>query len=111
MEQSVMANKFFILITILLISCGKDVSISTKELQYNSTLSNGTSISSNQEGLLLRDTKDRLVVGGTTYNVSIYSSYLALEFIAARPLNSQHQVKFKGKLRGSEIILELIETK
>lgn len=106
-----MANKLILLSFVLLISCGKDVNISTKKLQYNSTLSTGTASSSYQEGLLLRDTKDRLVVGGTTYNVSMYSSYLALEFIAAKRLNTQHQVKFKGKFRGNDIILELIEAK
>lgn len=106
-----MGNKLFFFVLILASSCGKDVSISTKKLEYNSTLSNGTSISSIQEGLLLRDHKDRLIVSGTTYNVSMYSSYLALEFIAARPLNTQHQVKFKGKFSRSEVILEMIELK
>lgn len=106
-----MVSKLFILTLFLVTACGKDVSISTKKLEYNSTLSTGTSTNSIQEGLLLRDTKDRLVYGGNTYNVSMYSSYIALEFIAARPLNTQHQVKFKGKFKGNDVILETMEQK
>jgi hypothetical protein len=106
-----MASNLVLLILILIAACGKEVSISTKKLESNSTLSTGTTTQNFQDGLLLRNAKDQIVVGGSTYNVSIYSSYLALEFIAAKKMNSQHQVKFKANYKGSDIILEIIQNK
>lgn len=98
-----------ILLLLLLVSaCGRDVKL-TNSLEKNSFV-NSPSEAYNQSGTLVRKTtaseKDRIVIGGSSYNVSISSSYSSLEFIAALPLGTQVNVKFKGKASGSEILLE-----
>ena len=106
-----MGNKLYLFILVLLVSCGKQVEISNKQLEYNSSLSNGASIAVNQEGVLIRGTPDRITSNGASYKVSIYSSYIALEFIAAKPLGIQVPVKFRGKVKNSEMLLENIQAK
>ena len=111
MELSVMGNKKLLFISLFLLSCGKQVEISTKQLEYNSSLSNGASLAVNQEGTLVRGTPDRISTNGSSYKVSIYSSYIALEFIAAKPLSAQLPVKFRGKVKNNEMLLENIQAK
>jgi uncharacterized SAM-binding protein YcdF (DUF218 family) len=108
MERLVMMIRLFLLI-ILAMACGPKVDISTKSLEYNSSLS--TNISPNQEGTLERGTPDKIILSGTSYKVSVYSSHNALEFIAAKPLTTKMAIKFKGKTKGNEIVLEMIEAK
>jgi hypothetical protein len=105
--------KQFPLLLILLITgaCGNDVNISNKKLEYNSSLSDGSKAESS--GTLIRGTPDRLTVGTKSYKVSIYSSYNALEFIAAKPLSTTMPVLYKGKAndQGDEMVLEIIQAK
>lgn len=109
-----MVIKLILLSLLLITACGKNVNISTKQLESNSGLSDGNATATNQEGILKRGTPDQIIVNGTAKIVSTYSSYSALEFIAIRPLNSQTPVNFRGKphkLRSNEMVLEYIETK
>lgn len=98
----------FILILILSASCGRDVNISTKQLSANSQLKDGSNLVSTS-AILTRGKPDMINVGGTSYKVSIYSSYQALEFIAAKPLTTQMQVTVKGRPKGTEYVLEKIQ--
>lgn len=111
MGLSVMVTKLILLSLFLLVSCGKNVSISGRELESNSSLSDGNASATNQEGILKRGTPDYIVVSGPAYKVSIYSSYSALEFIAVKPLSTQMPVKFRGKLKNNEMVLEYIQAK
>lgn len=106
-----MVKKIALITLFLIAGCGKDVKISGKELEYNSGLSSGNTLTTNQEGVISRNNPDILTVNGTVYKVSIYSSYKALEFIAARPLNTQYAVKFRGKIKNKEMVLEVVELK
>ncbi len=108
-----MRTKLFssLLALVFICACGRQVNISTRQLEYNSNLQNGSSITASQEGLLIRGVPDKIIVNSVTHNVSIYSSYLALEFIASKPLSTQMNVKFKGKLKNNEMVLEIIESK
>lgn len=96
-----------LLILLLSAACGNDVKISNQKLQYNSSLADGTK--ADKSGTLVRGTPDQLTVNGTQYKVSIYSSYSALEFIAAKPLNTQMPVLYKGKINEGEMVLEIIQ--
>ena len=111
MGPSVMVTKLILLSLFLFVSCGKNVSISGRELESKSSLSDGNATLTNQEGILKRGTPDYIVLSGPAYKVSIYSSYSALEFIAARPLSTQMPVKFRGKLKNNEMVLEYIQDK
>jgi hypothetical protein len=104
-----MMSKYCFVIFIFIVSCGKNVNISNQRLQSNSTLT--TSSTSLQEGLLIRGKPDQIKLNSVLYRVSLYSSYNALEFVASKPLSSQVVVKFKGKVKNSEIILETIQAK
>jgi hypothetical protein len=106
-----MVTKLILLSLFLVGACGKNVKISTKELESNSRLSDGNSTITNQEGIVKRGTPDLIIVNGSAVKISIYSSYSALEFVAIRPLNSQTMVKFRGKLKNNEMVLEYLEAK
>lgn len=93
----------------LLVSCGKDVSVSSTKLKNQSSLSDGQAATPNADGLIKRGTKDTITTNGSTYNISIYSSYQALEFVAAKPLGTQVQVRFKGKTKNGEMVLEVVQ--
>lgn len=99
-----------LLILLVCSACGNDVSVSNKQLEYNSSLADGTK--ADTSGTLIRGKPDRVMVGNKSYIVSIYSSYNALEFIAAKPLNTQMSVQYKGKVSDNdELVLELIQAK
>ena len=104
-----MMNKIVFLLFFLVIACGKNVNISNQRLQSNSTLS--TSSTDFQEGLLIRGKPDQIKLNSVLYSVSIYSSYNSLEFVASKPITSQLTVRFKGKVKNSEIVLETIQVK
>ena len=106
-----MVKRFTFICLFLITACGKNVSISGRELESKSSLSDGNATLTNQEGVLQRGTPDYIVVSGPAYKVSIYSSYSALEFIAVRPLNAQIPVKFRGKIKNNEMVLEYLEVK
>lgn len=106
-----MVKKITLISLFLIAACGKDVKISTKELETNSSLSDGAAHSTNQEGVLKRGSPDFIIVNGVANKISMYSSYSSLEFIAVRPLNSQTAVKFRGKIKKNEMVMEYMEAK
>ncbi|MBA2403891.1 MAG: hypothetical protein H0V66_03900 [Bdellovibrionales bacterium] len=106
-----MVKKIALISLLLIAGCGKNVSISTKELESNSALSDGNAQATPQEGIIKRGITDQIIVNNSYYKVSIYSSYLALEFIAIRPLNTQTPVRFRGKIKNNEMILEYVVAK
>lgn len=100
-----------LLCLLLLAACGKDVKVSTKKLEYNSSLSDGASISPDADGVLIRGIPDKIQTTSGTYKVSTYSSHSALEFIALRPLNTQQQIRYRATLKNNEIVLQVIQQK
>ncbi len=111
MEQSVMVNKLILIALLIISACGKDVTISNRELESKSSLSDGNATVTDQEGILKRGTPDFVIVNGVASRISIYSSYSSLEFIAVRALNSQTPIKFRGKLKKNEMVMEYIVAK
>lgn len=104
-------GKYLYLVLFLLVACGKEVNISNKALEKNSSSSSAATMSTDQDGVLIRGIRDQIKTSDATYYVSMYSSYSALEFIAAKPLYSQQQVNFRGKKKNNEMIIEVIEPK
>lgn len=101
-------NRFLISSTLLLLlACGKDVNISEKKLEEASKLETKKALTA---GTLTKSaSSSEIKVNGSAYKVSMYSSYQALEFIAARPIGTNLAVKFKGDIKTSEIVLQTIE--
>lgn len=105
-----MDNRLLILFLLTsFISCGPQVAISSKQLKYNSSLASEEEKTPNETGTLKRGKPDTITTSTATYPVSIYSSYLALEFIAAKPLTTKMPVKFKGTVKKNELVLEVIK--
>jgi hypothetical protein len=106
-------NIRLIFLATLFISCGSEINISNKKLEYNSSLSNGVTVATNQEGVLIRalGSKDKISYNSKSYSVSFYSSHIALQYIASKKMNQEYPVKFKGKIKGDEIVLELLKDK
>lgn len=101
-------TSLFIFILVLSVACGKEVEISNKKLEYNSSLSTTTP---EIDGTLIRGTPDRIQVTNGTYQVSMYSSYDALEFIAARQLNKSYPIRFRGKIKSNQYVVETMNAK
>jgi hypothetical protein len=110
MEQSVTRNSF-ILMLVFCSACGPQVNISNSKLESNSSITAGEIKKVDQQGTLIRGKPDVISGSSGTLIVSMYSSYHALEFIAAKPMNSKHEIKYRGIIKKSEVILEVIETK
>jgi hypothetical protein len=94
---------------LILLSCGKDVSIPTKSLERQSSVTDAATENVYKDGVIVRSTEDKLKVGTKTYTISRYSSNLAFTFIQGLSDGTETAVKFKGELRGSEAIIEKIE--
>lgn len=95
---------FSLLLTLL--SCGREVNISSKQMRENSSRSE---LVAEQNATLKRGKPDQITVDGTTYPVSIYSSHSALEFIALKPLTTAIPVSYKGTVKKDEMVLESIK--
>jgi len=102
-----MQNKFLLLL-ILIVGCGKQVSISTTKLK-NASESNALSVM--KEGTLVRGNPDRIMQNGNPLTVSKYSSHLSLQFIKTIPMGQEISVKFEGDVKGTEVILRTLENK
>lgn len=101
-------NQCFILFLFLL-GCGKDVNLSTAELQRQSSITTADKTNAYTNGTLTKGTTTKLTFGSKTATVSPYSSHLALEYIAALPMGAQKPVKFKGEVSDNEVVISKIE--
>ena len=102
-----MQNKIYILFLVLIWGCGNTM-VDERKLESFSNITNAGTVTLDKSGSLLRGngtTKDVIIYNGQSYKISMYSSYSALEFVSAKPLNYQANVQFKGDIRGFEIIL------
>lgn len=94
-----------------LISCGKDVKF-TNQLESNSLVTQAEPIAVTQAGYIIKSSANppgTFVMSGTTYTVSPFSSYLALNFISAQADGAQVPVKVRGEVKGKEIYIKVIE--
>jgi hypothetical protein len=103
-------DKLILLALILVASCGKQVSISNNLLESNAS-STSTSVAPNQDGIVIRGVRDQIRTSSAVYYVSMYSSYSALEFVASKPLGTQINVRFKGKIKNQDMVIQVIEAK
>jgi hypothetical protein len=109
-----MVSKFTILILLMtLLSCGKEVKLSSNKLETYNNITLADPIVVDKTGTLIRkninDSNDKVVTGGKTLIVSKYSSHQAFTQINSRAEGIQVAIKYKGQVKGSEIVLEVIE--
>ena len=96
-----------LVILFTVVSCGKEVKL-TNGLEKSSLTAPTLS-----SGVLLRKANaggtDKLQANGSSYNISMYSSYNALEFIAAKPMGSSINVQYRGTSGSDGMRLEEIK--
>lgn len=106
-----MRNNFFLFSLLILISCGKEVKF-TNQLETSEAITQATPIAITQSATLIRSSTTppgNLLMGGRTYKISPFSSYVALEFINQQPVGASVPVKIRGEVKGSEVYLKIIE--
>ncbi len=100
-----------IMILVLLVSCGKDVKF-TNQLEATSAITNAQPIAITQTATLIRGTNPapgKLIMNGRNYNISPFSSYIAISFIDKQAMGVQVPVKIRGEVKGTEVYLKIIE--
>jgi hypothetical protein len=102
-----MAIKFLIL-TLLLASCGREVKL-TNNLESISLITQAEQTKFQKSGTLIRGTSDQVSTSDGVFNVSVYSSHSALNFVKTIPKKSQVPIYFTGGISGSDIVLETIK--
>ena len=108
-----MATKLPLLILIFAVSCGKQVQLTSNKLESYNSVTTADAITVDKTGTLIRknitNSSDRVTTGGQTLAVSKYSSNQALTAIGSRAEGISISIKYKGEVRGPEIILQLVE--
>lgn len=107
--QLAMTTKLLLFVLLLFTSCGKDVRLKNSQLESLSNITVAETVTVNKEGILfVTDSGDSLQFNGNKYPISKYSSHLAFTFINTKE-SGQYTVKFKGEIKKTEAVIELIE--
>lgn len=96
---------------VLLGSCGKDVKF-TNQLEATSAITNAQPIAVTQSAIIVRGANPapgQILMNGRTFNISPFSSYVALNFINQQPPGAQVPVRIRGEVKGTEVYIKLIE--
>ncbi len=103
--------RILIIALVLVASCGKDVKF-TNQLETTSAIRNAQPIAITQTAIIVRGTNPapgKLMMNGQTYNISPFSSYIALNFINQQAMGVQVQAKIRGEVKGNEVFIKIIE--
>lgn len=103
--------RILILMLILISACGKDVKF-TNELEKSKSVSEAQPLVISQTATVIRSTANppgKITMNGQTFNISPFSSYVALNFINQQAVGVQVQVKIRGDVRGNEVYIKIIE--
>jgi hypothetical protein len=106
-----MQNKVVFFFLLSFVSCGKDVKF-TNQLETSNAINQAGPIAITQTATLVRtsgSSPGNLVMGGRSYSISPFSSYVALNFINQQAVGSSTPVKIRGEVKGSEVYLKIIE--
>jgi len=96
-----------LILTLLVSSCGREVKLKANKLESTQQITSADIAKYQKAGTLNKNTNS-IVVGGTSFKISIYSSKNALDFVAAIPAGSQVPVLVVGGYSASEVVIESI---
>lgn len=100
-----MITKLLILLT-LAVSCGPQVKLKENQLENPSLL---TSTKAHEmSGTISKGAKNIVQYQGKSYEVSKYSSKMALDYIAGMTAGAQASITFTGGFKGAEVVIENI---
>ncbi len=103
--------RILIIALVLVASCGKDIKF-TNQLEASSAITNAQPLAITQSATIIRGTNPapgKLIMNGRTYNISPFSSYLALNFINQQAMGVQVPAKIRGEVKGTEVYIKIIE--
>jgi len=103
--------RFLILMLILITACGKDVKFSN-ELEKSTSVSEAQPLAITQTATIVRSSATppgKINLSGKTYNISPFSSYMALNFINQQTEGVQVPVRIRGEVKGNEVYIKIIE--
>lgn len=103
--------RILILMLVLISACGKDVKFSN-ELEKSSSVSQAQPLAITQTATVMRTSATppgKITMNGRTYNISPFSSYVALNFLNQQAEGVQVLVKIRGEVRGNEVYIKIIE--
>ncbi len=106
-----MQNKFIIFVLLVLMSCGKDVKF-TNQLETSNSITQAQPIAITQSAVIVKSSTTppgKIIMNGRNYNISPFSSYLAIKFINEQVEGAQVTVKISGEVKGSEVYIKVIE--
>ena len=96
-----------LLLTLLVSACGREVKLKANQLESTQQITNAEFAKFQKAGTLNKNTNS-VVIGGSSYKVSVYSSKNALDFVAAIPAGSQVPVLIVGGYSTNEVVIESI---
>ena len=101
-------------VLVLVAGCGKEVNMSSiSSLEKYTSVTEGGSSKVLKDGTLIRASKngeaDYLQTNNGKYKVSPYSSYETIKFISVTTPGTSVMVKFRGTIKNTEIVVEMIE--
>jgi hypothetical protein len=100
------------LISLFILSgCGNNVTLKENKLETLDSLSTNANTSYKKYGTLKNGSPSQITLEGRSYNVSIYSSKSATDFIKALPVGAQVSVVFTGGIQNNQFVIETIERK
>jgi hypothetical protein len=106
-----MQTKLIIFFLLLFAACGRDVKF-TNQLESSSAVTQAQPIVATQTASIVRSVASppgAIIMNGRTYNISPFSSYLALKFINAQPVGVSVAVRVTGEVKGQEVYIKVIE--
>ena len=103
--------RILILMLVLITACGKDVKF-TNELEKSTSVSNPQPLAVTQSATIVKSSSTppgKITMNGTTYNISPFSSYVALNYINQLTEGVAVTVKIRGEVKGNEVYIKVIE--
>lgn len=103
--------RILILMLILITACGKDVKF-TNELEKSTQISEAQPLAVTQTATVMKTSATppgKITMNGKTYNISPFSSYMALNYINQLTDGVQVSVKIRGEVKGNEVYIKVIE--
>ena len=96
-----------LIVTLFISACGREVILNANKLESTQQITNAEISKYQKAGTYMKNTNS-VVISGTNYKVSAYSSKNALDFVAAIPAGSQVPVLVVGGYSATEVVIESI---
>jgi hypothetical protein len=99
-----------VLALLFIASCGREVNLKENKLESTQKISDADVKRYQKTGTISKTSSGSTILfEGRNYKVSIYSSKIAQDFVAALSNGSQVPVVFTGGVSGTDVVIETIQ--